>query len=135
MCDKSCNGCPFAFTEESEIIQNYGCLPTPMEIVRMRVEFGKTWACHKEPTKPCSGSISYLKEKGHPYKMIDKELVTEQSDFLFGFGKLLRAEEKVKELEKSNERLLTDSRQWKKMFETAERLIRRIKRKEKQNVT
>lgn len=130
MCNNSCSGCPFAFTEESDQIQNYGCLPTPNEIVKMRVEFGKTWACHKEPTKPCAGSIAYLKEKGHPYKMIDKELVTEQSDFLVGFGKLIRAEERVKILESTNERLVEDSRHWRKMFETTQRFMRRIKRKE-----
>lgn len=118
MCNKECSGCPFAFTDKSEEIQNYGCLPTPMDIVRMRVEFGKTWACHAEPTKPCAGGIAYLKEKGYPYKMIDKEIVTEQSDFLVGFGKLLKAEERVRMLEESNTRLLKENReQRKELFE------------------
>lgn len=110
MCDKACNGCPFSFTEESEMIQNYGCLPTPQDIVRMRVEFGKTWACHAEPSKPCAGGIDFLRKKGYDYKVIDKVLVTETSDFLVGFGKLLKAEENNRLLQESNARLLQDSR-------------------------
>lgn len=117
MCDKECSGCPFAFTEESEEIQNYGCLPTPMEIVRMRVEFGKTWACHKETTKPCSGSIDYLMSKGLPYKMIDKQLVTETSEFLVGFSNLLKVEEKAKFLEENQERILEEARHWRDVAE------------------
>lgn len=73
--------CPFSFTEESELAQNYGCLPSPYEIIKMRVEHDKTWACHLNPDKPCIGAIKYLKEKGHPYKVIDTELVTEQIDW------------------------------------------------------
>ncbi len=78
---KTDSACPFAYTAESETVQNYGCLPTPGEIRIMRVEHGKTWACHEHPEKPCKGAIADLKERGLPYKVIDKALVTEKSDW------------------------------------------------------
>ena len=81
MCNKECNGCPFAFTEESEIIQNYGCLPTPFDIISMRQDFGKTWACHDEPSRPCAGGIQFMKERGLDYKVTDNNLLTEQDDW------------------------------------------------------
>lgn len=71
--------CPFAQTEESEIIQNYGCLPTPYQILEMKVYHGKTWACHSDPTKPCKGAINYFAEKGLIAKVSDMELLNEQS--------------------------------------------------------
>jgi len=78
---KSDSACPFAFTNESEKVQNFGCLPTPMEIRNMRVHHGRTWACHAEPTKPCAGSIQWLKEQGLPYAVINTDLLTEDSDW------------------------------------------------------
>lgn len=73
--------CPFAFTDASELVQNYGCLPTPHEITVMRVEHGKTWACHVNPNIPCKGAIQYLKRNNLPFKVIDKNLLTEHSDW------------------------------------------------------
>lgn len=80
---KECSqtSCPWAFTEESEQIQNYGCLPTPMDIVRMRINHGKTWACHSNTDKPCLGTILALQEKGLPFKVIDPKLITEKDDW------------------------------------------------------
>lgn len=81
-----CPGCPFNFfSEESEKIQNYGCLLTPMDIVSLRIDHGKTWSCHEDTDKVCSGAIEYLKERNQPYKVIDSELVNMDN---FDFKKL-----------------------------------------------
>lgn len=70
-------GCPFASSEESEIIYNFGCLPEPVAIMALRIKKGKTWACHENTRKPCLGALNALKEHGLPFKIIDKELVDE----------------------------------------------------------
>lgn len=83
VCDHNCDECtcPFAYTEASAVAQNYGCLPTASEILIMRVKHGKTWACHSDPSKPCIGAIMYMKEHGLDYKVIDKELLDETSEW------------------------------------------------------
>lgn len=57
--DKSQSRCPFAFTDESEWVQNAGCLPAPYQIVSMKIHHNRTWACHEEPTKPCIGGYDF----------------------------------------------------------------------------
>ncbi len=84
MCDKKCHiegGCPFSFSEESEMIQNYGCLPAPYDIVNMAKIHGRKWACHSNPEKPCKGAIDYLKKNNIEVKYIDAPLLTEESDW------------------------------------------------------
>jgi hypothetical protein len=75
------SACPFAFSDLSEQVQNYGCLPTPSEIVTMRVSHGKTWACHEAPDKPCAGAIKRLKSQGLPYAVIDPKLITDKDNW------------------------------------------------------
>ncbi len=81
MCRKNCSktACPFAHTDESETIQNYGCLPTPYEIIGMQLIKGKTWACHSDPTKPCLGALKRLKELDIKVNTRNFELVTEET--------------------------------------------------------
>lgn len=74
------DSCPFAFTDKSEQAQNYGCLPTPYEIINMRVNHNKTWACHAHPDVPCVGAMLYLKEEGLSHSPI-YPLVTEKDDW------------------------------------------------------
>lgn len=74
--------CPFNYaSENSQMAQDYGCLPSPLQIETMRVKYGKTWACHSNPKKPCLGAINYLKKKNLPFEVIDKNLITEDSQY------------------------------------------------------
>lgn len=73
--------CPFAESEASEIAQGYSCLPTVFDIVEMRVNHGRTWACHSDVTKPCKGAIRHMREKGIDCTVIDSNLVHEDEDW------------------------------------------------------
>ena len=71
--------CPLSYTAAAEQAINLGCLPSEYEIIQMRVQHGKTWACHRDPEKPCSGGIRVLRDAGLPYHVIDSVLATEQT--------------------------------------------------------
>ena len=57
----ACECCPFAFTDASEEVQNYGCLPTPFEIIEMKRETGHNWSCHSNEKKICKGFVEHVK--------------------------------------------------------------------------
>lgn len=63
----TCAACPFAFTEESENVQNLGCLPTIFEITQMQ-KLGKNWGCHENESQPCAGQVLFCKEEGISYE-------------------------------------------------------------------
>lgn len=74
----SCGGdaCPVNFgNEDTEISQNYGCLPSPADIVEMRALHGLTWACHADVSKPCVSGVRLLKSLNLPFKVLQLESV------------------------------------------------------------
>lgn len=50
-----CNSCPFNYTEESMMVQNYGCLRSKQDILKLKDETGHNWACHSNNKKVCGG--------------------------------------------------------------------------------
>lgn len=57
-----CMTCPFASSEEAETVQNYGCLPDPHSIVKMKEESGHNWACHYDDNKLCGGFANHIRQ-------------------------------------------------------------------------
>ena len=63
-----CNSCPFNYTEESEMVQNYGCLRSKQEILELKDITGHNWACHCNNKRVCKGlSIERDTSKGKLY--------------------------------------------------------------------
>jgi hypothetical protein len=58
----TCPGCPFECTDVSEQAQNYGCLPSPGEIIQMKRDSGHNWSCHSDESKVCAGLCHEAKE-------------------------------------------------------------------------
>jgi uncharacterized pyridoxamine 5'-phosphate oxidase family protein len=73
---QTCVACPFNYTDESEIAQNYGCLPAPFDIRKMYNEENKVWMCHENSKVCCKGLIQDLKEKNIPLVMKGKTFMT-----------------------------------------------------------
>lgn len=68
----TCTHCPFAFTDKSEEVQNYGCLPTPWDVIEMKRKSGHNWSCHSNDKKICSGFVEFVKEyPNNKYSDID----------------------------------------------------------------
>ena len=80
-CNNECDTCPFNFfSEESNLAQNYGCLPTPYEVKRMYNELDGVWGCHDTSLadgdlSPCKGFISWMHSKGTPIKIKNKVII------------------------------------------------------------
>lgn len=71
MC-KECKLCPFAFTDASEEAQNFGCLPSPYDIIQMKRETGHNWGCHSVEGRVCAGFVNFISEERTPrYTDID----------------------------------------------------------------
>ncbi len=63
----ACTTCPFSEREEAVQAQNYGCLPTGGDIVRMKRQSGHNWACHSSKTgnlKICKGLCEHIRDEG-----------------------------------------------------------------------
>lgn len=51
-----CNSCPFNYcSDESEYAQNMGCLPAPVDVLKIKDETGHNWACHSNNKRICAG--------------------------------------------------------------------------------
>lgn len=56
-----CVTCPFSCNAEAEQVQNYGCLPTPFNIIDMKAKSGHNWSCHHDANVLCGGFASFIK--------------------------------------------------------------------------
>lgn len=66
-----CNGCPFNHTDESDKIQNYGCLPSGGQILNRYKTSDEVWMCHSNEDRICQG----LKEEvGAEFKTNNKTI-------------------------------------------------------------
>lgn len=63
-----CESCPFAGTELSEQAQNYACLPSPFEIMQIKIETRKNWACHHNEDRICAGFVQECRERRIEYR-------------------------------------------------------------------
>jgi hypothetical protein len=53
---KMCITCPFNhYSEKAAEVQNYGCLPSHKDILRIKDDTGNNWACHSNNNKICGG--------------------------------------------------------------------------------
>ncbi len=60
----ACTACPFALTDQSEYVQNLGCLPDTHDLIK-ETRAGYVWGCH-ETDKPCAGQAEWFKGPEYP---------------------------------------------------------------------
>jgi hypothetical protein len=73
-----CDGCPCTYTEESEIISNYGCLPDWNNLVEYYLNNKGIWKCHSKD-RVCGGLIEILKSNDIPLNKNNSLLITEDN--------------------------------------------------------
>lgn len=76
-----CNGCPCTYTDESEQISNYGCLPDFNKLIEFYLEGRGIWKCHSK-NKPCGGLIQVLKLNNIPMDKNNELLITEDNPWI-----------------------------------------------------
>lgn len=108
-----CMSCPFAHSDEAEMAQNYGCLPTPQQIVEMKEKSGHNWACHSDETVLCGGFAKYIKRNRPDLNINEGQLISyetwdhegEAKDIQEANSRELRlAQEEIQRLTKENDR-------------------------------
>lgn len=77
---KLCNTCPFAFTDEAAQAQNYGCLPTPQDIILMKTNNNTNWVCHNSKHRLCAGFKETCDERGLDYNTGNRMTLREWID-------------------------------------------------------
>ncbi|MGG3667164.1 hypothetical protein ABES74_09425 [Bacillus subtilis] len=109
-----CMSCPFSHSDEAEMAQNYGCLPTPQQIVEMKEKSGHNWACHSDETVLCGGFAKYIKRNRPDLNINEGQLISYETWGHEGEDKaiqeantreLRQAQEKVQRLTNENDRL------------------------------
>ena len=60
--------CPFNVNEISEMVYNYGCLPTPSQILDFKLQNNWNWECHEGTGKVCGGFVAVCKDKNLDYR-------------------------------------------------------------------
>lgn len=81
MCEFGCEACPFNFfSEKSQEVSNYGCLPDPIDVKEIYEKLDGVWGCHETSTKdgnlkPCVGFITWMARMGTPVKIKGKTIV------------------------------------------------------------
>ncbi|WP_342490426.1 hypothetical protein [Bacillus sp. FSL R5-0443] len=109
-----CISCPFSHSEEAEMAQNYGCLPTPQQIVEMKEKSGHNWACHSDETVLCGGFAKYIKRNRPDLNINEGQLIAYETWDHEGEAKAIQeanskelqlAQEEIQRLTKENKEL------------------------------
>ncbi|MDV5127001.1 MULTISPECIES: hypothetical protein [Bacillus amyloliquefaciens group] len=99
-----CMSCPFSHSDEAEMVQNYGCLPTPQQIVEMKEKSGHNWACHSDETVLCGGFAKYIKRNRPDLNINEGQLISYETWGHEGEAKAIQ-EANTKELRQAQEKI------------------------------
>jgi hypothetical protein len=58
-----CTTCPFSWSEEAQIAQAIGCLPSPYDIIEIKRTTNENWACHSNCKRICQGLVQANDER------------------------------------------------------------------------